>query len=109
MTPDAKLIRSRFGRAYKEKNFLEQVRRLMRQAGIPDAYQLRDLRRTAMTERADAGATITEIASSGQHSIKHGYKTADTYIVPSFNRAKSAQDKRREHKSRSKVGNAVAE
>ncbi len=108
LLPSATLIRTRFGRPYGEKNFINQARRIMRKAGIPDAYQLRDIRRTAMTERADAGSTIAEIATSGQHSIRHGYKTADTYIVPSFNRAKTAQDKRREHKARSKVGNGVA-
>ncbi len=107
--PSAVLIRTRFGRIYSENHFLEEARKLMRKAGIPDGYQLRDLRRTAMTERADAGGTVAEMASSGQHSIRHGYKTADTYIVPSFNRAKAAQDKRRKHKARSKVGNVVAE
>jgi hypothetical protein len=65
--------------------------------------QLRDLRRTASKERAEAGATEFEIASGTGHSIGYGSKILDVYNPRSFEAAKRAQDKRREHKTRPKI------
>lgn len=69
----------------------------MRIAGIPDDVQLRDIRRTASKERAEAGATEAELAAGTGHSIERGSQILDVYNPRSYSLAKSAQDKRRQH------------
>jgi integrase len=96
MLPGAALVRTRRGRPYKKDRLARDVRIILRAAGVPDAIQLRDLRRTASKERAEAGATEAELASSTGHSIEHGSRILDTYNPRSFEQAKSAQDKRRQ-------------
>ncbi len=96
MMPGVVLVRSRRGRPYQKDRLARDVRIILRAVGVPDAIQLRDLRRTASKERAEAGATEAELASSTGHSIEHGSKILDTYNPRSFEQAKAAQDKRRE-------------
>ena len=77
--PGAVLLRTRRGRPYQKTQLARDVRIILRAVGVPDAIQLRDLRRTASKERAEAGATEAELASSTGHSIEHGSKILDTY------------------------------
>lgn len=90
------------GRAYSRHHLAKQVRQVLRQAGVPDSVQLRDLRRTASVERADGGATAYELASGTGHSIGTSQQILDTYNPRSYDAAKSAQEKRKEKKKRTK-------
>jgi integrase len=94
--PGAYVVRTRRGRPYTKDRLARDIRIILRAAGIPDAVQLRDLRRTASKERAEAGATEAELASSTGHSIKRGSEILETYNPRSFEQAQSAQDKRRQ-------------
>ncbi len=100
--PSAVLIRTRRGRPYTKDRLARDARMIFREAGIPDAVQLRDIRRTASKERAEAGATEAELAASTGHSIERGGQILDTYNPRSFEMAKAAQVKRG-NKMRAKV------
>ncbi len=63
-------------------------------AGIPDALQLRDLRRTATIEEAESGATEKELAASRAWSTKHAARMLDVYAPNSFAMVKAGHDKR---------------
>jgi integrase len=53
------------GKRWHRRNFTKAVRRIARAAGLPDSLQIRDLRRTAATEGASAGATPAEMMAVG--------------------------------------------
>jgi integrase len=53
------------GRRWQRRNFTKAVRQIARAAGLPDDLQVRDLRRTAATEAASAGATPAELMAVG--------------------------------------------
>src|SRR5207302_4740167 len=53
------------GKRWQRRNFTKTVRIIARAAGIPDDLQIRDLRRTAATEGASAGATPWEMMAAG--------------------------------------------
>ena len=107
--PTATLIRTRRGRPYTKDRLSRDIRIIMRAAGIPDAVQARDLRRTASMERAKADSTEYELASGTGHSFAYGSRMRDTYNPRSFDAAKSAQDKRRRNRKRPGDGKALAE
>ena len=65
-------------------------------AGI-DGRNFHDLRRTALTEMENTGATNSEIVSFSGHSLKS--KVLDTYIKPDKRAAKLAHDKRWKNKA----------
>jgi hypothetical protein len=48
---------------WDENQFRHEVRRVARLASIPDDLQFRDLRATAMTEFADAGADVIDMST----------------------------------------------
>jgi hypothetical protein len=60
-----------------------------RAAGL-ESKQARDLRRTAMVNLADAGATDIEISAISGHSIDETRKILETYIVRTAVQAKNA-------------------
>jgi Phage integrase family len=93
---NAPLLRTPRGRPYTKDYLAKQVRKVLRKAGIPDGVQLRDIRRTASKERAEAGATEAELAAGTGHSIERGSQILDVYNPRSYTLAKSAQDKRRQ-------------
>ena len=107
--PTATLIRTRRGRPYTKDRLSRDIRIIMRAAGIPDAVQARDLRRTASMERAKADSTEYELASGTGHSFSYGSRMRDTYNPRSFDAAKRAQDKRRRNRKRPSDGKALAE
>ena len=96
--PSSPLIRTRRGRPYAKDRLARDCRIVFRLAGIPDAVQLRDLRRTVSVEEAEAGATSAEITAGRGWSHRTGVKMQDTYAPPSFAMAKAAKDKRRKNK-----------
>lgn len=104
---DAPILRGASGKRLTRYHFGRLARELMREAGLPDTLQLRDLRRTASKERTEGGATEAELASATGHSIEHGSKILDVYNPRSYELAKSAQRKRRRRRQpnekRSKV------
>jgi integrase len=53
------------GKRWQRRNFTKTARVIARAAGIPDELQIRDLRRTAATEGASAGATPWEMMAVG--------------------------------------------
>jgi hypothetical protein len=52
---------------WDENQFRHEVRRVARLASIPDDLQFRDLRATAMTEFADAGADVIDMSTHSTH------------------------------------------
>lgn len=74
---------------WDENHFRHEVRRIARLAGIPDDLQFRDLRATAMTELADAGADVIDMST---HSTHKTVQMARRYARPTaaqFDRAAS--------------------
>jgi integrase len=53
------------GKRWHKRNIARAVRIIARSAGLPDELQIRDLRRTAATEAASAGATPWEMMAAG--------------------------------------------
>jgi len=79
------------GKRWHRRNFTKAARRVARAAGLPDDLQIRDLRRTAATEGASAGATPAEMMAVGgwvsQASIR-------PYLVQTQEQAAAFQGKR---------------
>ena len=93
--PAAPIVLSRSGKTFSRHHLAKVVRSILRESGIPDDVQLRDLRRTASKERAEVGATAQELASATGHSIGRSAKILDVYNPPSFEAAKKVQERRR--------------
>lgn len=93
-TPAALVVRTRRGRPYMKDRLSRDIRIVLRKAGIPDAVQLRDLRRTATTESAENEATVPEIAAARGWAMATAAKDMDTYVVRSHGLADGAHDKR---------------
>ena len=87
------------GKRWHRRNFTKAVRHVARRAGLPGDLQIRDLRRTAATEGASAGATPAEMMAVGgwvnQSSIR-------PYLVQTQEQAAAFQAKRDAYRSRSK-------
>jgi len=79
------------GKRWDKSDLSKKVRTIRRAAGLPDYLQLRDLRRTAATEGASAGATAAEMMAVGgwqnQASIR-------PYLVQTMEQAVAFQAKR---------------
>ncbi len=88
---------TRTGKRWHRRDFTKAARTIARAAGIPDDIQIRDLRRTASTEGASAGATPAELMAVGgwqnQTSIR-------PYLVQTAEQATSCQAKREEYRER---------
>ena len=79
------------GKRWHRRNFTKAVRRIARAAGLPDDLQLRDLRRTAATEGAAAGATPAEMMAVGGMSQPGVIRP---YLVQTRDQAAAFQRKR---------------
>ena len=92
------------GKRWHRRNFTKTARRIAREAGLPDDLQIRDLRRTAATEGASAGATPAELMAVGgwvnQASIR-------PYLVQTQEQATAFQEKRDTYRQRQR-GNRSA-
>ena len=70
--------------------------------------QMRDLRRTANTERLQGGANDQEARAGLGNSVDRDAGLYDTYSVLSLEMAREGERKRREHKTGPKVGKTLA-
>jgi integrase len=85
------------GKRWNKSDLSKKVRVIRRAAGVPEYLQLRDLRRTAATEGASAGATAAEMMAVGgwqnQASIR-------PYLVQTMEQAVAFQAKRVAYRER---------
>ena len=96
------IINENTGRPYTETNFCHAFAAVRKAAGLPGDLQMRDLRRTALSEANAGGATIPDMQGLGGHK---GLQTLPVYIVPTPERSAAAQVARNE--GRSKVARLV--
>jgi integrase len=85
------------GKRWHRRNFTKAARRIARAAGLPDELQIRDLRRTAATEAASAGATPAELMSIGGWSNQASIRP---YLVQTLEQASAVQAKRDAYRGR---------
>jgi integrase len=79
------------GKKWHRRNFTKAVRCIAREAGLPDDLQIRDLRRTAATEGASAGATPAEMMAVGGWANQASIRP---YLVQTREQAAAFQAKR---------------
>lgn len=79
------------GKRWQKRNLTGDARVIARAAGLPDDLQLRDLRRTAATEAASAGATPWELMAVGGWQNPNSMRP---YLVKTPEQAASIQAKR---------------
>ncbi len=77
---------------YERYNFGHTFVKIRRKARLSENLRFHDLRRTAATEMANAGATIAEITAVTGHSITS--KAIEVYAKPGRKAAVSAEEKR---------------
>jgi integrase len=88
---------TRTGKRWHRRDFTKTARTIARAAGIPDELQIRDLRRTAATEGASAGATPAELMAVG------GWQNVASirpYLVQTSEQAAAFQAKRDAYRNR---------
>ena len=76
---------------YTENNISRTCRKIMDQAGLSSRLQLRDIRRTVLTDLANCGATDTEIMSYSGHKSR---ESLGAYVRISTEQARNAAAKR---------------
>ena len=76
---------------YSEQNISRVFRQIMEEAGLPKELQLRDIRRTVLTDLANHGATDTEIMAYSGHKSRESLMP---YVCISTHQARNAADKR---------------
>ena len=83
---------SPMGRVWDTHNFARAFREARLAAGLPEALQFRDLRRTAMVRLAEAGASVPQIAAISGHAIEQTQKILEHYVPRSRQMALGAMD-----------------
>jgi integrase len=78
-------------------HFGHEFARIRKAAGLASDLQFRDLRRTALTEAGDSGATDDELRAMSGHTSR---EVLNTYVVPSAAQAGSAQRKRQQSRNK---------
>ena len=76
---------------YTEQNISRTFRNIMNEAGLPKSLQLRDIRRTVLTDLANHGATDTEIMAYSGHKSRESLMP---YVCISTHQARNAAEKR---------------
>tara|TARA_E500000305_G_C4009039_1_gene231653 strand:- start:748 stop:1701 length:954 start_codon:yes stop_codon:yes gene_type:complete len=76
---------------YSEQNISRTFRKIMDEAKLPKELQLRDIRRTVLTDLANHGATDTEIMAYSGHKSRESLMP---YVCISTHQARNAADKR---------------
>ena len=99
-TPESVAVRTRRGKPFKKERLSRDVRIILRAAGVPDTIQMRDLRRTAATEMAEAGATESELSVALGLSHRTSAVMLDTYAPGNSTMAQNAREKRKGNKKR---------
>jgi len=84
------------GKRWHRRNFTKAVRLIARAVGLPDDLQIRDLRRTAATEGASAGATPAELMAVGGWTNQASIRP---YLVQTRQQAANFQAKRDKYRS----------
>ncbi len=87
------------GRPYRMDHFRHEFARIRAAAGISTQLQFRDLRRTALTELGNAGATDDQLRSLSGHMDR---KTVSIYVVPSGEMAAAGQAKRLQNRNKTR-------
>ncbi|MBN9525407.1 MAG: tyrosine-type recombinase/integrase [Alphaproteobacteria bacterium] len=96
------------GRPIPYASFSARFHQIATAAGVGH-LQPRDLRRTAMVNMAEAGATPIEIAAISGHTIEETTKILETYIPRTFAMGQNAIDKLERHEAkRRKKSNAAS-
>jgi integrase len=90
------------GRAWTKRYFNEHWTEVARAAEITDLH-FHDLRGTAITMLAEAGATVPEIAAVTGHSLKHVTSILETYLSRTRHLADAAIIKLEKHASLSQT------
>lgn len=85
------------GKKWHRRNFTKTVRCIARAAGLPDDLQILDLRRTAATEGASAGATPAEMMAVGGWTNPASIRP---YLVQTREQAAAFQAKRDQYRLR---------
>jgi integrase len=98
--PEALVVRTRRGVPFKKDRLSRDVRHILRAAGIPDAVQMRDLRRNVATELIEAGVTDAELEAAMGVSEKTSGKWRKTYAPASETMARNARLKRKTNMKR---------
>jgi integrase len=87
------------GRAWTKRYFAECWQEATEVAGIRDLH-FHDLRGTAVTMLAEAGATVPEIAAVTGHSLAHAQRILDVYLARTRQLADAAMFKLERHARR---------
>ena len=87
------------GKRWHRRNFTKAARLIARAAGLPDDLQIRDLRRTAATEGASAGATTAELMAVGGWTNQASIRP---YLVQTAGQAATFQTKRDSYRRRNR-------
>ncbi len=85
------------GKKWHRRNFTKAVRRIAKASGLPNDLQIRDLRRTAATEGANAGATPAEMMAVGGWTNPASIRP---YLVQTRQQAAAFQAKRDTYRRR---------
>jgi integrase len=91
---DALLVRTRRGKPFTKDRLGRDVRHILRNAGIPNIIQMRDLRRTVATEMVESGVTDAEIEAAMGVSSRTSGVWRKTYAPASETMARNARTKR---------------
>lgn len=86
------------GKRWHRRNFTKAARHIARTAGLPEDLQIRDLRRTAATEGASAGATPAEMMAVGGWTNQASIRP---YLVQTREQAAAFQAKRDKYRCKS--------
>ena len=76
---------------YHEKSIARTFRKIMNSAGLPSRLQLRDIRRTVLTDLANHGATDIEIMAYSGHKSRDSLMP---YVCINTQQARNAATKR---------------
>jgi integrase len=74
------ILTTKTGRTWKKRYFADQWQETREAAGIKDLH-FHDLRGSAVTMLAEAGATVPEIAAVTGHSLAHAQRILDKYLA----------------------------
>jgi hypothetical protein len=94
------------GKRWHRRNFTKMARRIARAAGVPDELQIRDLRRTGVTEGASAGATPAKLMAVGGWANQASIRP---YLVQTQEQAAAFQEKRNAYRRRKNKDPSLAE
>lgn len=84
------LIEEITGKPYTKDMLSRRIREVCQRAGIPDEYQFRDLRRTAVVRLAEHGCEIPEICAITGHKLSEATQILEVYCPRTSRMAENA-------------------